>query len=314
MAKKNEHDLSALLNSVAAALEDTFEKAEARLAKADGEGSPEGTPAGEETPGEATAGGPPADGGGDDAGGPPADDAGGPPADAGAGGPPPGGDPAAGGDAGGPADWASIFAAMPLDQLQQAYMALKQAMMEKASDPAAAGAGGPPMGGDPAAAGGPPMGAGGPPPGGDPAAAGGPPMGGDPAAAGGPPPEALKSEAKSQFAVLKKSHDTLQAELASQKQQNEQLLIKMAKVIEGLSRPQRKAVTSVAFLGKNEAAAGTPLKKSVATMPRAEIINQLNVLVGRSDLTKAERDAITSYTLGTVPAAAIEDLLNKDWK
>lgn len=272
---KNDKELSALLESVAGALEDTFRKAEGRLAKAD-EGSPEGTPAQEETPGEATAGagGPPP---GADAGGPPPGaDAGGPPPDD-AGGPPPGPDAGGEGGEGGPADWGSIFAQMPLPQLEEAYMALKQAMAEKI------GAGGPP-GAD----------AGGPPP--------GPAVGGPPGAdAGGPPPEALKSQRY--VADLRKSHEELVA-------QNERLVAGLQKFLEAATKPQRKAVTGVAYLGKNDDA--RPLAKSVKTMSRAEVLDQMKALATRSDLSKSERDLITAYAVGSVGLTAdVEALLNK---
>jgi hypothetical protein len=78
----------------------------------------------------------------------------------------------------------------------------------------------------------------------------------------------------------------------------------LAKAVEAaLSRPQRRAVTSVSFLGKSEVGDKEPT--------REEIKERLSEVAKSPTLKKSDRERIISYTVGNIGYEQIKDLLKK---
>lgn len=224
-------------------------------------------------------------------------DAGGsaPPADASAGGADPGSasaDPAA---QGGPIDPQALvaeYAQLPPEDLKMHYLACKEALVQVMG--AAAGA----PGADPSAAGAPPP---------DASASAGPPAAAASAPAPGADPTAptLKSEVPSGNKLSSPGPangenplNKAEQDVAALKEQVGILTKAVKKVFEA---PLRKSITSVADLG-------APATAPVASMSRETIRAKLKN-VNLAPLSKADRELIAGYDLGTVKADQVAHLL-----
>lgn len=208
---------------------------------------------------------------------PPADASAAPPADASA-------DPAADEGTMDPEALKAEYAKLPPDELKIHFLAAKAALMEV-------------MGGaDDGSAGAPPP----------PAAPPAPP----PVASASPSaPPALKAEMKSVDAnggkelPIKKSEQELQiealkAEVTEQKDALEKLVKAVTVMVE---RPERKAVTSTAFIPKTDEAA-KPLSK-------AEVMEKLKKVSAAPGLKKSDRDLINGFCVDAVSLEKIQHLL-----
>jgi hypothetical protein len=193
------------------------------------------------------------------------------------------------------------YAALPDDQLQMHYEALRAVVMQRMSGgagaPAAPGAPSPDQGaGGPPGAGGMPPEASGSPAGGPPGAGGMPPEMG----AGGPPEQLQASEAPVWADELKKATDEKVASLERQLAGLTGLLETM------ITRPQQKAFTSMAqFVAKSELEKPKPV-----SMNRKDVLKKLNQVAQSNDLKKSDRDLINRYVLaGDVDVNEISHLL-----
>lgn len=200
-----------------------------------------------------------------------------------------------------PGDFSALvaeFSKMPPDQLEIYSLAIKSAQMQLSGGSPDASTGAAPPGASPS-----PSAAPGP----SPSAPPGPPaMKAEVSAGekvspspgnGGKSAPAAKSEPDPQVAELRKALD-------EQKQMTEGLT-KVVEMIAGA--PVRKAVTSVAFLGKGEEPAPTD-KKVPQTRP--EMIAKLNELARTPDkLKKSDRELIHSFCVNKVGVKEIEHLL-----
>lgn len=202
--------------------------------------------------------------------GPPVDDSPAPPA---GGAPPPDAPPAPGADAppggeeaGAPTfdELKAEFAKLAPEELEMYFLAAKAAMQEAQGAP---GAGAPPS----------------------PSASAGPP----PSAAPSPSaPPAMKAEMKPNGELAK-----AEAKIAELSQHVENL----AKMVEHLAVPQRKAITASTYLGKSE--------DKATTMTDTQIKQKLGERARERDLKKSDRELINSFCVGTVNKKDIEHLL-----
>lgn len=284
------------------------------------EGSPEGEPPGEETPGEGSEGAPPA----------PADDAGGaapadaPPVDAA------GSDPAAGavaaadpaaGQVAQPLDPQALaegYAQMPPDELMAHLQAALQAAQQ--SGLMGGGAGGPPP---------PDAGMAPPPPAPPPAPAGAASASASPM---GPPPPFGKGEMGSGNRVPaskgnEKANGGTEADAAVVKEgesfgksekyaELEKKLAEMAernaileKSVEVLLVPAQKAITGLDMAYLKKSIEDTSATQALPAS-RAEAMDRLRE-IARGDLTKSERDLINKFVFGEVAIEKLEGLFNK---
>lgn len=174
------------------------------------------------------------------------------------------------------------YSKLPPEELKMHYIASKAALMQTMQAAQGAGAGGPPP--DASA---PPSPAGSPAPDAPPAA--------PPAPEG--PPMALKNEMKPAPVPMAKSEGLSKAEADDLRAQIEGLT-KAVTIV--LGAPQRKAVTSLAFLAKSE----EPAK----TLSKAEVDAKLKDKI-RTNLSKSDRALINQFTLNQIDVSKIEHLL-----
>jgi hypothetical protein len=235
--------------------------------------------------------------------GPPDASAGAPPPDASASAP---ADPAAQ-SASAPLDVESLkaeYSQLPPEELEMHLVACKAAYAEQQ----AAAGGAPPDASASAAPPGPPAASPSPSPAPPPAPAASP----SPSAPPGPPadqspPPAMKGElsagkqvevadAKNRNGGLAKSEVVIQLEAKIEEQ--DKMISGLAKAVElVLTKPQRKAVTGVSFLGKNE---GQRADTDIAKLTKAEILTKLNEKVKDASLKKSDRNLINSFCVGTL--------------
>lgn len=202
-------------------------------------------------------------------------------------------DPAADQSAG-PVDPAALkaeYSALDPESLKMHYMAAKAALFEMmGADGAGPDAGSPtaPDAGSPA---GPPVG----PPDGPPAMKA--EISASPANG-----NALKDQPPAFMASVKKSEAEAKAKIHDLENQVE-LLTKAVETV--LTKPMRKAVTSVAFLSKPEHQ--EPPKPASKADIQAKIRNALH----GGKLTKSEKTQLFSFTLGNATLESIQDLLDR---
>lgn len=191
-----------------------------------------------------------------------------------------------------------------LDDAKKVFMAVKEAMIAlMGQDPDAAPA-------DPAPPAAPPVA--------PPASPSAPPVPppASPSAPPVPPPAppvmddmAHKAEIKSEGCggQIKKAEDEEIASLKKTVEEQNTVIDQLVKAVKMVvERPERKAVTSVAYMAKSE-------PSPEITLSRPEIIQKLNdVIVAKSEtLSVSDRDAIRGYCAGHVPATQIAHLVNK---
>lgn len=271
-----EDELEAILAEVERDLAAVLKSESERLSKAVGDDDDEqSAPEGSAPPAEGSAppmGAAPEEGSADEASAPAL---GGPPPDADAAAPQ-GDDQDPADDQGG--DMESLkgeYAALPLEELKMHYMAAKSALLEQMQSQG--GAEGSASPGEKSA----------PPP----APAPGP------EASASPP--AMKSE-KAAAATLSKAEEAKNQKIAELQAQ----VSGLAKAVELLvSTPQRKAVTSIAYLGKTEATAEAP------TLSKSEIIEKLNEKAKDPKLSKNDRSLINKFCVNKADVKSIEHLL-----
>ncbi len=75
----------------------------------------------------------------------------------------------------------------------------------------------------------------------------------------------------------------------------------LAKAVEFLTAPQRKAITAETYLGKSE--------DTEAPLTDAQVRQKLTTVARTPDLKKSDRDLINSFCLGTIEKKHIEHLL-----
>lgn len=265
-------EVESLIADVEREIADSLGKSEPRLAKADdGDDKPADKDAASPSP----AGPPPADASASPSAPPPGPDAGPPPAS-----PEPSPDASASPESAAPADMGALkaaYAELPPDQLEMHYLAVKAALAEK-------------MGGQsPSIEAGAPPGAGSPPAA-SPSPAGPPTEKNEIAPSPGNGGKAMeKSEvATPEVVELRKHVDVL------------------TRAVELLATPQRKAVTSVAFLSKGE-----EQKPKIDSLTKGEIKARLadKIRTSFGTLSKSDKDAIRAYEVGETTADKIAHLL-----
>jgi len=146
-----------------------------------------------------------------------------------------------------------------------------------------------------------------PAPGASPSAA--PPMAPSPSASPAPAPApAMKAEIAAAPANGGQMLKSEQAEVALAKAQVEQLSQQfqvLARAVELLAQPQRKAITGInqGFLAKTEESTNKP------AMTKDQVLAKLKNRVSDPSLSKSDRNLINKYSVGSIDVSQIEHLL-----